>query len=196
MQRGARTLTQTTLLISGLLYVLLRGLALAFDSGFLRTLSKLALACLVLVALIWAFRALWRSFFWRVGRRLAFSYFAVGVLPMAMLALIFLLTAYMFGGFLLGHLYRDALDDLEAELRSAAEIRVADLVHRKPGLPDRIGELAFVEYRADRRLSGDPEAPLQWPQWLERAAAPGASVDAAANSPAGIDGRFVGRIAG
>jgi uncharacterized membrane protein len=109
--RGSRTLTQTTLLISGLLFALLRGLAMALDSGFLMTLSKLALACLVLVALAWAFRVLWRSFFWRVGRRLAFSYFTVGVLPMAMLALIFLLAAYLFGGFLLGHLYRHSVNE-------------------------------------------------------------------------------------
>ncbi|MEO7793409.1 MAG: hypothetical protein ABIV06_01435, partial [Thermoanaerobaculia bacterium] len=134
MPRRSRTLNQTILLISGLVFVLLRGLATAFDSGFLRTLSRLALACLVLVALVLVFRALWRSFFWRVGRRLAFSYFAVGVLPMAMLALIFLLAAYLFGGFLLGHLYRDALDNLDDELVAAAETRVADLVHRKPGL--------------------------------------------------------------
>ena len=36
---------------------LLFSVALALDSGLLRTLSKLALACLVLVALVWAFRA-------------------------------------------------------------------------------------------------------------------------------------------
>ena len=166
MPRGSRTLTRTTLLISGLLFVLFRGLAVAFDSGLLRTLSKLSFACLVLVALVWAFRALWRSFFWRVGRRLAFSYFTVGVLPMAMLGLIFLLAAYLFGGFLLGHLYRDALDDLDDELVAAAETRVADLQHRRTGLPDRVGDLVFAEYRNGSRISGDAEAPQTWPAWL------------------------------
>lgn len=166
MTRGSRTLTQTTLLVSGLIFVLLRGLALALDSGFFRSLSNLAFACTVLVALVWAFRALWRSFFWRVGRRLAFSYFTVGVLPMAMLALIFLLAAYLFGGFLLGHLYRDALDDLGDELEAAAETRVADILHHRSGLPDRVGDLAFVEYRDGLRTSADPEAPPAWPGWL------------------------------
>lgn len=175
MTRASRTLTQTTLLITGLIFVLLRGLALALDSGFLRSLSKLAFACLVLVALVWAFRALWRSFFWRVGRRLAFSYFTVGVLPMAMLALIFLLAAYLFGGFLLGHLYRDALDDLGDELATAAATRVADLEHRRPALPDRVGELAFAEYRNGRKISGDSEAPSLWPGWLDESGR-GASV--------------------
>ncbi len=173
MTRGSRTLTQTTLLISGLIFVLLRGLALALDSGFLRTLSKLAFACTVLGALVWAFRALWRSFFWRVGRRLAFSYFTVGVLPMAMLALIFLLAAYLFGGFLLGHLYRDALDDLGDELKAAADTRVADILHRRSSLSDRIGDLAFVEYRDGRRISADVEAPEAWPNWLEAGEARG-----------------------
>lgn len=181
MQRAKRTLTKTTLLIAGLLYVLFRVLALAFDSGILRTLSKLAFACLVLVALTWAFRLLWRSFFWRVGRRLAFSYFAVGVLPMAMVALIFLLTAYLFGGFLLGHLYRDALDDLHDELVASAETRLADLLHHRTGLPNRFGELSFAEYSKGKRISGDVEAPPTWPGWLEGTAAgpPGDSSDTA-----------------
>ena len=134
---------------------------MALDSGVLRTLSKLALACLVLVATAWAFRVLWRRFFWRVGRRLAFSYFTVGVLPMAMLALIFLLAAYLFGGFLLGHLYRDALDDLRGELRRRRERPGSpDLLHRKDGLPESAGPLAFAEYRNGRKISGGPEAPL------------------------------------
>ena len=194
MPRGSRTLTQTTLLISGLIFALLRGLAVALDSGFLMTLSKLALACLVLVALAWAFRVLWRSFFWRVGRRLAFSYFTVGVLPMAMLALIFLLAAYMFGGFLLGHLYRDALDDLDDELQTAAETRVADLLHRKAGLPDRVGDLAFVEYGDGRKLSGDAEAPPRWPDWLDPSAGGGNRAAGTGSNTGAADGRhpFVG----
>ena len=167
MPRVPRTLPRTTLLISGLVFLLFRGLAEAVDSRILRTFSKLALACLVLVALVWIFRALWRSFFWRVSRRLAFSYFTVGVLPMAMLALIFLLSAYLFGGFLLGHLYRDAVGELDDRLVAAAETRVADLVHRKKGLPDRVGDLAFAEYRDGRRIEGDAETPALFPQWLE-----------------------------
>ena len=167
MPRASRTLTQTTLLISGLLFVLLRGLAMALDSGVLRTLSKLALACLVLVATVWAFRVLWRRFFWRVGRRLAFSYFTVGVLPMAMLALIFLLAAYLFGGFLLGHLYRDALDNLRGELGVAAQARLSEIRLRKDVPPESSGPLAFAEYRNGRKISGGAEAPLTWPAWIE-----------------------------
>lgn len=183
MARASRTLTQTTLLISGLLFVLLRGLAAALDSGLLRTLSKLALACLVLVAVVWAFRVLWRRFFWRVGRRLTFSYFTVGVLPMAMLALIFLLASYLFGGFLLGHLYRDALGELQGDLGVAAEARLAELLHGSARgdrsdrsdpsdrLPESAGSLAFAEYRNGRKISGSAEAPLAWPAWIESGSA-------------------------
>lgn len=177
MARASRTLTQTTLLISGLLFVLFRGLAAALDSGVFRTLSKLALACLVLVAVVWAFRVLWRRFFWRVGRRLAFSYFTVGVLPMAMLALIFLLASYLFGGFLLGHLYRDALGELQGELGVAAKARLAELLHgsdRSDRLPESAGPLAFAEYRKGRKVSGGAEAPLAWPAWLENGSDPSA----------------------
>lgn len=183
MTRGSRTLTQTTLLISGVIFVLLRVLALALDSGVLRTLSKLALACLVLVALAWAFRALWRSFFWRVGRRLAFSYFTVGVLPMAMLALIFLLAAYLFGGFLLGHIYRDALDDLQVELRGAAATRLAGVLQRGADPATDAGPFAFADYRNGRKIAGGSEAPLLWPDWLESPDAP----DAPHASDAGAD---------
>ncbi|MEO8277269.1 MAG: SpoIIE family protein phosphatase [Thermoanaerobaculia bacterium] len=180
MQRPSRTFTGTSLLISGLLFALLRIFSIVFHSSALRTLSKLALACLVLIALTWAFRILWRRFFWRVGRRLAFSYIAVGVLPMAMLALIFLLAAYLFGGFLLGHLYRDALDDLDDELTAASHTRLSDVLHERPGLSDRVEKLAFAEYRKGKRFSGDAEAPELWPTWLE---APAESTPVAARHP-------------
>ncbi|MBP7588815.1 MAG: SpoIIE family protein phosphatase, partial [Thermoanaerobaculia bacterium] len=70
-----------------------------------------------------------------------------------------------------GHLYRDALDDLDDELAAAADTRVADLLHRRTELPDRVGDLAFAEYRSGRKVSGDAEAPLAWPDWLETASA-------------------------
>ncbi len=167
MNRGARTLTKTILLATALLFVVLEVVARLVDSEILRYLASLALACCVLVALIWAFRVAWRRFLWRVGRRLAFSYFLVGVLPIALLALIFLLTAYLLGGFLLGHLYRDALDDLGDELITAADTRLADLDARRGELPETTGALRFAEYRDGRRVQGSAEAPAGWPAWLE-----------------------------
>ena len=167
MNRGARTLTKTILLATAILFVVLELVARLIDSEILSYLASLALACCVLVALIWAFRAAWRRLLWRVGRRLAFSYFLVGVLPIALLALIFLLTAYLLGGFLLGHLYRDALDDLGDELVTAAETRLADLDARRGELPESAGALRFAEYREGRRVHGAAEAPAAWPAWLE-----------------------------
>ena len=170
MKRVARTLTETTLLVTGALFVIFRVLAAALESSFFRTLSKLALSCLVLVVLIWAFRIIWRRFFWRVGRRLAFSYFVVGVLPLCLFALLFLLTGYLLGGFLLGHLYRDAVGELAEEMITAAETRLADPAQRRralSGMSREIGALAFAEYRDGRKIAGDAEAPGTWPAWLE-----------------------------
>ncbi len=181
MTRRARTLTETILLTSAVLYLLLKVAARVSKSELLALLATLALACCILVALGWAFRVAWKRFFWRVGRRLAFSYFLVGVLPILMLALLFLLSSYLLGGFLLGHLYRDALDDLDDELEVAATTRLEDRTTRHGSLPDLESDLRFVDYLDGRRTSADPEAPAAWPTWLEQLqtdpAGPGRGLD-------------------
>ncbi len=133
-------------------------------------LFRLSFACFVLLGLAWAFRVLWVRFFWRVGRRLAFTYLLLGLLPIGLLAILLSLASYLLGGFLLGHLYRDSIDALRDELETAARERLLE----GPGAAaDRlalaVGELRFADYRRGRRLGADSEAPESWPDWLETA---------------------------
>ncbi|MCM2269479.1 MAG: SpoIIE family protein phosphatase, partial [Thermoanaerobaculia bacterium] len=111
---------------------------------------------------------LWRALFWRVGRRLAFSYFLVGVLPAGLLALLALLASYLLGGFLLGHLYRDGVAELGDEVESAA---IARLLADEPAdsIPTLGGRLRAAEYRRGRRVTDDESAPGEWPEWVAAA---------------------------
>lgn len=126
---------------------------------------RLAFACFVLLGLAWAFRVVWLRFFWSVGRRLAFSYVLLGMLPIALIAILAALASYLLGGFLLGHLYRDSIDGLRDQLETAARGRLLD-AQEAP-----VGALRFADYRRGRRIGGDEGAPAAWPEWLERAQA-------------------------
>ena len=121
-------------------------------------------------ALLWCALRLLRRLLWRVGRRLAFTYFLIGVLPIPMAAFLLAVAAYLLGGFLLGHLFRDALAVVEQEVVAAAETRLEDPASFA-GAPARVGDVAFSYYVDGQRIAGDERGPAQWPSWLE--AAPG-----------------------
>jgi len=136
----------------------------------LAALWALSFACLLLLASAWLFRIVWRRFFWSVGRRLAFSYLLLGLLPIALMSVLAIFTAFLLGGFLLGHLYRDSVEALRHELETAAHARLLeDADHGEGGLRAADGPLRFAEYWRGRRVGGAGEAPLAWPQWLEEA---------------------------
>ena len=133
---------------------------------------RLAFACFVLLGLIWAFRVLWRRFFWSVGRRLAFSYLLLGLLPIGLIAILAALSSYLLGGFLLGHLYRDAIDDLRDELETAARERLLETGVEPPAaIPLPGGVLRVADYRRGRRIGAAEGAPSAWPAWIESAQA-------------------------
>ncbi|HSM13957.1 MAG TPA: HAMP domain-containing protein, partial [Thermoanaerobaculia bacterium] len=154
----------------GALAWLLDWLGERFELGIVSFLGGLAFACWVLLASVALFRIVWRRVFWSTGRRLAFSYVLVGILPLLLVASIVLVAAYMLSGFLLGHLSRDAVglfrDDLEAMAlaRLADEPTAAD--HEVPG-----GLIRFADYRRGRRSGGVEVAPEIWPAWLGAAQA-------------------------
>ena len=75
--------------------------------------------------LIWLLWRAYRAFLWKVGRRLAFSYFLLGVLPIPLLLLLLAVLAYLLSGFFLGHLYRDAVQSTQGDLVAAAQGRLA-----------------------------------------------------------------------
>lgn len=119
----------------------------------------------VVLGLGWLFLRAMRRFLWRVGRRLAFSYFLIGVLPIPLVALLLCVVLVVVSGFFLGSRYRAAVDRVEAELAAAATARLAapSAAVRPPGTGDPI---SLTTYRAGRKVAGDERAPATWPAWL------------------------------
>jgi serine phosphatase RsbU (regulator of sigma subunit) len=69
---------------------------------------------------------------------------------------------YILNGFFLGHLYRDAIEDVQHDLSTAAQIRLtgddrSDLV---------LDEIDFALYEGGVLTSGPDYAPELWPEWL------------------------------
>ena len=121
-----------------------------------------------LLLLLWWLGRLVRTLLWRVGRRLAFSYFLIGVLPIPMVLALILLNAYLLAGYFLGHLYRDALSGLNADLAAASVSRLEDFAHGRRELASPEGDLAHAYYRKGQRIAGDERFPSSWPEWLSR----------------------------
>ncbi len=154
----------------------LLAVGLAFESPFVRVPSAALLGGLLVSALLYLAWRLLRRFLWRVGRRLAFSYFLIGVLPIPMLALLLALTAYLLSGYYMANLYRTEAARVQAALDRAAESGL----ERLAGTPSPVDGVAFAYYRGGSWLGGDRRAPRAWPAWLEGEdeagpAAPGAS---------------------
>jgi serine phosphatase RsbU (regulator of sigma subunit) len=124
----------------------------------------LALGAVVFLALWLLWKGL-QLFLWRVGRRLAFSYFLIGVLPIPMVILLILLNLFLLGGYFLGHLYRDAGNSLQKEIEDAA---ISQLEKRESGqrVVDRDGRLAYAYYFDGQRTAGDRDLPDYLPDWL------------------------------
>ena len=122
-------------------------------------LGKLLFLAFTLIILIVALFKLLRILLWSVGRRLAFSYLLIGVLPIPMVLTIAAVGTYLLSGLFLGHLFRNALFEIYRETaavgRAAAE-GFAD--------PDGLVEIAW--YRDGLRVSGTELAPEQFPGWL------------------------------
>ncbi len=140
---------------------------------FSGTLIKaLLLGAAILIAL-WLLWKLLRTFLWRVGRRLAFSYFLMGILPIPMVTLFALLVLYLLGGYFLGHLYRDASGQLQQELDSAVAARLTELERTPSKVPTQSGSHLFAYYKDDKRVAGSPSLPKKWTDWLDRSRTPG-----------------------
>lgn len=106
-----------------------------------------------------------RRFLWRVSRRLAFSYFLFGIVPITLLLFLCLVTAYILSGFFLGHLYHDQMQDLAQELQLAARERLQSLHHRQLSEPQEDLPIVFAYYKNGLRVAGSSEAPRKWQDW-------------------------------
>ncbi|MDE2851745.1 MAG: SpoIIE family protein phosphatase [Acidobacteriota bacterium] len=116
--------------------------------------------------LVW----LQRRLLWRVGRRLAFSYVLLGLLPFLLSLVLVVVAAYLLSGFFLGHLYRDAAIGLHEELEAVSGFLLQPLemgLLDPSALPAAQGGAALAYYQGDLRVGGDSRAPASFPAWLE-----------------------------
>lgn len=130
-------------------------------------LIKALLAGAAILIALWLLARLAQILLWRVGRRLAFSYFLIGALPIPMVTLLILLVFYLLGGYFLGHLYRDASAALRLELDYAAAARLTELGSSPADLPVKDGKWSFAHYLDGERVGGSVDLPARWPEWLE-----------------------------
>lgn len=164
--RRIRAILLTAILLAALPLVVLSFLRLPYVS----TASRILLGGIVVLGLLWLLWKLYRAFLYKVGRRLAFSYFLLGVLPIPLLLLLLTVVAYILSGYYLGHLYREAVQDIKTELRLVARERAAafDATGRaEPAQGDSPG-MAVGYYRRGRRVAGDPRLPRTWPAWMDK----------------------------
>lgn len=163
--RRYRAIVVTAILVAALPLVVLAFL----DIPYVTPASQVLLAGIAVLGLLWLLWKAYRSFLYKVGRRLAFSYFLLGVLPIPLVLVLLTVVAYILAGFYLGQLYRDALEDLNVELRTLARERAAVFAQagRPPAPTDTVGDVAFAYYRGGRQVGGDPRLPRTWPAWLE-----------------------------
>jgi serine phosphatase RsbU (regulator of sigma subunit) len=164
--RRLRAIIATAILVAALPLVVLAFL----DIPYVSPASQVLLAGITLLGLLWLLWKAYRSFLYKVGRRLAFSYFLLGVLPIPLVLVLLTVVAYILSGFYLGQLYRDALQGLVTELSTLARERAAVFAQtgRPPATAGNAEEnVAFAYYRGGRRVSGDPRLPRAWPAWME-----------------------------
>lgn len=135
---------------------------------FLSTFSQVLLVGFVVGLSLWLLWKLYRSFLYKVGRRLAFSYFLIGVVPIPLVLLLLGGVAYILSGFFLGHLYRDAVEEVHHGLQAAARVEAGRLDRAQPAVPAENPEIVFAWYLKGgdgRRIAGDARLPARWPAW-------------------------------
>ncbi|HVR10424.1 MAG TPA: SpoIIE family protein phosphatase [Thermoanaerobaculia bacterium] len=151
------------------------------------------------LSLILAMLALWRlmsAFLYKVGRRLTFSYFLIGVLPIPMVVLLLAVVAYLLACFFIGHLYRDALHSLDADIAAATRERAAAFLRsgKPPAEPEAAAprggqpEMVFAYYSNGERTAGDRRAPARWPGWSLQQPATGLA------GPPGLPSFYTGAV--
>jgi serine phosphatase RsbU (regulator of sigma subunit) len=152
-----------TALLLALIGVLL-GCALAAHLVGLHGLYVLTLSAAVVLVVLWGGFRLFRRFLWRVGRKLAFSYFLIGVLPIPMVAIFAGVAMWLLAGALVGHLFRDTAVSFHRELEETTADALDAFRDGRPRLRD--GDVLLAYYRDGKRVAGASFAPEGWPKWL------------------------------
>jgi hypothetical protein len=143
---------------------LLLGCAVVARLAGLHGLYLLALAGAVVLLVLWGGARLFRRFLWRVGRKLAFSYFLIGVLPIPMAAALLAVAMWLLSGALVGHLFRDTAVAFHRELEETTGDALDGFRGGHPRL--REGEVLLAYYKGGKKVAGASFAPVDWPKWL------------------------------
>ena len=135
------------------------------DLGWAGTWFRAYALTFVVGLSLWLLGKALRRLLWRVSRRLAFSYFLIGVVPLPLLLVLVLVAGYIGGGFFLGHIYRDAATSIVNDLRFATHRHMEQILrgHIEP-IEHRV-PIAFAYYRAGRKIAGVTAAPATWQPW-------------------------------
>jgi serine phosphatase RsbU (regulator of sigma subunit) len=128
-------------------------------------MARVLVVGIVVGVSLWLLWKLYQAFLYKVGRRLAFSYFLIGVLPIPLVLLLLGVVAYILSGFFLGHLYRDALDEAQRDLQTAARLQLPQLDRAQPAPLGTEPGIVFAWYQNGRKVAGDPRLPARWPAW-------------------------------
>jgi len=144
------------------------------DLPVLSVLAKVALTGGLVFLLLWGLWRLYQGFLWKVGRRLAFSYFLIGVLPIPLVMMVLAAVAYIQAGYVLGHLYRDAARSVQSDLDADAGLRLAQAGRdgSRAAVDDAGGTVVYAFYRDGRRVAGSDALPATWPRWIADSASP------------------------
>lgn len=142
----------------------LRGLT---ETPWLEVVLEVLLASLAMLGLVVLLARGLKLVLWRVGRRLAFSYFLIGVVPIPMVMLLGGIAAYLMSGYFLGHEYRQALDTLHHDVERAAQHGLLQLTTRGSATTDADPAMALAFYANGRKVAGHDAAPDAWPEWAE-----------------------------
>jgi HAMP domain-containing protein len=160
--------TRRNLILAALVAAL--GLLAVAGIPYVTAFSRFMLVVAAVILIPWLGWRAYRAFLWKVGRRLAFSYFLLGVLPIPLLLLMLTVLAYLLAGFFLGHLYRDAVQSVQSDLASRAEARLDAFAAGGKPRRETATDVTFAYYGKDgRRIGGDARLPSHWPAWLENA---------------------------
>lgn len=156
------------LAIAALLFAIaVTGLALwdvTLGWGWIGLLLRLFTVLLTSGLLVWFSAHVLKLFLWRVSRRLAFSYFLIGVVPIPLVGAMMMVALYILAGYFVGHLYHDTWDDFEQGLRSATRQQLRDFTkgHHTRDAPAGV---RFTYYRDGQWVGGDARLPAAWQDW-------------------------------
>jgi sigma-B regulation protein RsbU (phosphoserine phosphatase) len=146
--------------------------------GVLRALDRTLLVVLGAWFLFRFGRFLLRSLLWRIRRKLIVSYLFIAVVPLVLLALLFLLAGLLFSGLVGSYMVSVELDQVARELQAAARAALVDFPFDAPDrravLNRRLGpalaghtNLAFVLSRNGRVIDSSGDLPKEIPSWLK-----------------------------